>query len=64
MTTVTDTTETLSAECTLARTPGYEDVHAWCRQLDDVPLPHSTRVLLVHRCRCSCHRQQPPRNPA
>ncbi|MGY4737142.1 hypothetical protein [Streptomyces sp. ATMOS53] len=51
--------ESLSTECTLARKPGYEDVHAWCRQLSDVPLPHSTHVLLVHRCRCSCHRQPP-----
>jgi hypothetical protein len=48
---------TLSAECTLARKAGYEDVHAQCRQLRDVPLPHAARVLLVARCRCSCHRQ-------
>ncbi|MEH0576948.1 MULTISPECIES: hypothetical protein [Streptomyces] len=55
-TTADGTAETLSAECTLARRPGYEDLHARCRQLKDVPLPHSTKVLLVHRCRCSCHR--------
>ncbi|WP_329223213.1 DUF6415 family natural product biosynthesis protein [Streptomyces sp. NBC_01485] len=33
-----------------------EDMHAWCRQTKDVPLPHSTGILLVPRCRCSCHR--------
>ncbi|MFI5801054.1 hypothetical protein [Streptomyces sp. NPDC051677] len=49
-------TEALSVECTLARKPGYEDVHAWCRQTKDVPLPHSTGILLVRRCTCSCHR--------
>jgi hypothetical protein len=54
----------LSTECTLARRPGYEDVHAQCRQLSDVPLPHAAGVLLVPRCHCSCHRQPPPRNPS
>lgn len=47
----------LSAECVLACTAGYEGLHAQCRQLRDVPLPHARRVLLVLRCRCSCHRQ-------
>jgi hypothetical protein len=47
----------MSAECVLARTVGYEGLHAECRQLRDVPLPHARRVLLVLRCRCSCHRQ-------
>ncbi|MGW0584354.1 hypothetical protein ACWD25_52610 [Streptomyces sp. NPDC002920] len=55
MTAVTGT-DSLSAECTLGRQPGYEGVHAMCRQTQDVPLPHSTGVLLVPRCRCSCHR--------
>lgn len=46
----------LSVECTLAREPDYEEVHAWCRQAGDVPLPHSrSGVLLVARCRCPCH---------
>lgn len=49
-------TGALSAECTLASKPGYGDVHAMCRQTQDIPLPHSTGILLVHRCRCSCHR--------
>lgn len=48
--------ENLSTECTLGRKPGYGDVHAWCRQTKDVPLPHSTGILLVRRCRCTCHR--------
>jgi len=47
---------TLSAECTLGQRRGYEDVHAECRQTEDVPLPHSNgSILLVHRCRCGCH---------
>ncbi|MCX4883307.1 hypothetical protein [Streptomyces sp. NBC_00847] len=45
----------LSAECALARRAGYEDVHGACRQLRDVPLPHSTSLLLVRRCGCGCH---------
>lgn len=48
-------TENLSAECTLGRQRGYQDVHALCRQTKDIPLPHSTGILLVHRCRCACH---------
>jgi len=47
--------QNLSAECALGSKPGYEDVHAWCRQTKDVPLPHSTGILLVHRCCCTCH---------
>lgn len=46
---------TLSTECTLAWRPGYQDLHRECRQTEDVPLPHSHTVLLVARCRCSCH---------
>jgi hypothetical protein len=46
----------LSAECALARRPGYEDVHSTCRQPRDVPLPHSTGLLLARRCGCGCHR--------
>ncbi|WP_369251238.1 hypothetical protein [Streptomyces sp. R41] len=48
---------TLSAECTLARRPGYKDVHRECRQTKDVPLPHSNGILLVARCGCACHRR-------
>ncbi|WP_416977138.1 hypothetical protein [Streptomyces sp. T028] len=48
----------LSPECALARRPGYEDVHGWCRRLRDIPLPHGRGLLLVRRCGCSCH--QPP----
>lgn len=47
--------ETLSAECTVAGRPGYSDLHAQCRQTQDVPLPHSKGILLVARCGCSCH---------
>ncbi|WP_155055094.1 hypothetical protein [Streptomyces blattellae] len=48
---------TLSAECTLARQPDYLDLHADCRQTEDVPMPHARGILLVHRCRCTCHRR-------
>ncbi|GHE66132.1 hypothetical protein GCM10017771_89700 [Streptomyces capitiformicae] len=45
------------AECTVAEFgPEYADLHADCRQPKDVPLIHSGRILLVHRCRCACHR--------
>lgn len=46
----------LSAECAVGQQPGYEDLHAMCRQTKDVPLPHSNGLLLVARCRCTCHR--------
>ncbi|MFC8514620.1 hypothetical protein [Streptomyces sp. NPDC057257] len=46
---------TLSAECTLATRPGYEDLHHECRQITDVPLPHSNGLLLIKRCGCLCH---------
>jgi hypothetical protein len=45
----------LSAECTLAQRPDYRDMHGKCRQTRDIPLPHSSRVLLVRRCGCPCH---------
>ncbi|MBZ9642359.1 hypothetical protein [Streptomyces sp. PSKA30] len=45
----------LSAECTLARQPGYMDLHGECRQAKDVPLPHSHGILLARRCGCTCH---------
>lgn len=48
-------TETMSAECALARRPGYEDLHMDCRQTRDVPLPGATGVLLARRCTCACH---------
>ncbi|MGN5379465.1 hypothetical protein ACQ4WX_25910 [Streptomyces lasalocidi] len=53
-----------SAECALAMRHGYEDLHTRCRQTTDVPLPHSTGLLLVPRCRCTCHRQGSPLTPA
>ncbi|WP_316743176.1 hypothetical protein [Streptomyces sp. MK7] len=49
----TDTTS-WSPECALALRPGYEDLHAQCRQTEDVPLPYATGLLLVHRCTCLC----------
>lgn len=52
---MTTAADTLSAECTVARRPGYGDLHGRCRQTQDIPLPHSTGVVLVHRCRCTCH---------
>ncbi|WP_086809782.1 hypothetical protein [Streptomyces reticuliscabiei] len=48
-------TENLSTECTVGREPGYQNIHAMCRQTEDVPLPHSTGILLVARCTCTCH---------
>jgi len=53
------TTDTLpfSAECTVAKRPGYEDLHTACRQTEDVPLPRAMGVLLVPRCGCMCHTQ-------
>jgi hypothetical protein len=57
---VTAATETnLSPECTLARRPGYEKVHGWCRRTEDIPLPYSNGIVLVARCCCACHQQQP-----
>lgn len=53
----TATEAELSAECMLAKRRGYGDLHGQCRQTKDVPLPHSYGVLLVRRCRCTCHRQ-------
>lgn len=44
-----------SAECELAARPGYEDLHAECRQARDVPLPCAIGILLQHRCGCLCH---------
>lgn len=46
---------TLSAECTLAKRPGYEDLHDECRQTKDIPLPHGGGLLLQRRCGCLCH---------
>ncbi|MEU3050299.1 hypothetical protein ABZ705_27970 [Streptomyces sp. NPDC006984] len=45
----------LSPECAVAARPGYEDLHGQCRRTGDVPLPHATGLLLVHRCTCPCH---------
>lgn len=46
---------TLSAECTLAKQPDYTAIRLQCRQTEDVPLPHSTGILLQPRCGCPCH---------
>ncbi len=44
-----------SPECTLATHPGYQDLHADCRQTRDVPLPFDLGILL-QRCRGRpCH---------
>ncbi|MDX3453764.1 hypothetical protein PV396_17690 [Streptomyces sp. ME02-8801-2C] len=47
----------LSTECTVGREPGYQNVHAMCRQTRDVSLPHSTGILLIARCTCTCHKE-------
>lgn len=50
--------DTLSAECTVGKRPEYADMHDRCRQLDDIPVHHSTpRILLQLRCRCACHKE-------
>lgn len=46
---------TLSPECAVAREHGPEELHGQCRQTEDIPLPHSTGIVLVARCRCGCH---------
>lgn len=51
---VTDTSA-MSAECAVALRPEYKGMHARCRQTEDIPLPHSTGILLQARCRCACH---------
>ncbi|NUP22908.1 MAG: hypothetical protein HOZ81_43995 [Streptomyces sp.] len=48
---------TLSAECALAQRPEYKGLHRACRQIKDVPLPHSIGLVLLPRCACTCHRQ-------
>ncbi|MFF8231575.1 hypothetical protein [Streptomyces caelestis] len=45
-----------SPECALAARPGYEDLHAHCRQTRDLPLPFAFGILLQPRCECACHR--------
>ncbi|MDW4908981.1 hypothetical protein RB628_27495 [Streptomyces sp. ADMS] len=50
-----DDIDRMSAECAVALRPEYEGVHATCRQTEDIPLPHSTGILLQARCRCACH---------
>lgn len=42
-------------ECAVAARPGYEDLHAQCRQTEDVPLPYATGLLLVPRYTRLCH---------
>lgn len=48
-------TDTMSAECEVAQRPDYRNLHGECRRTEDVPLPHATGIMLVHRCTCSCH---------
>ncbi|WP_209445567.1 hypothetical protein [Streptomyces roseochromogenus] len=44
-----------SAECALARRPGYEELHHACIQTQDIPLPGAIGILLTPRCDCPCH---------
>lgn len=48
---------TLSAECAVAQRPEYRGLHHACRQIEDVPVPHSMGLVLLPRCACPCHRQ-------
>lgn len=54
-------TDRMSAECAVAQTPGYEDLHDDCRQAHDLLLPGSTRIVLQARCYCTCHPAHRPR---
>ncbi|MBW8737364.1 hypothetical protein [Streptomyces sp. NBC_01538] len=50
------TAVTLSAECTVAKRPGFTQLHGRCRQTKDIPVHHSApHILLQRRCRCACH---------
>ncbi|MDX2542414.1 hypothetical protein ACOT81_19585 [Streptomyces sp. WI04-05B] len=51
-----DDTDRMSAECVVALRPEYKAMHAKCRQTEDIPLPHSSGILLQARCHCTCHR--------
>lgn len=55
MSTATPDLSTRSTECALAARPDYAGLHADCRQTKNIPLPHSSGVLLIHRCTCPCH---------
>lgn len=54
---------TLSAECALAAKPGYKGLHRTCGQTKDIPLPHSS-ILLLPRCTCRCHAYNRTKSPA
>lgn len=50
-----DDTDRMSAECAVAQRPECRSMHGWCRQTEDIPLPHGSGIILQARCRCSCH---------
>jgi len=46
----------LSHQCAFAVQFGPEYRHSACRLLADIPMPHSKgQVVLIPRCRCTCH---------
>lgn len=45
----------MSAECAVARRPGYDGLHRDCRRTVDIPLPNAIGIVLVPRCTCPCH---------
>jgi hypothetical protein len=47
--------DTRSAECAVAERPEYQDLHLKCGRTKDIPLPHSSGIVLLPRCRCACH---------
>lgn len=51
----TTDTASLSPECAVALRPEYEDLHAECRQTEEVPLPFAIGLLLVRCCTCLRH---------
>lgn len=55
---MTDTAD-LSPECAVGTKPGYDDLHERCCQTADIPLPGGSGIVLVPRCRCTCHHFRP-----
>lgn len=47
-------TTTMSAECALARKPGFTSLHRDCRQTQDIRPPYGAGILQA-RCTCPCH---------
>ncbi|MHC5904392.1 hypothetical protein ACVNF4_10875 [Streptomyces sp. S6] len=56
-----DDLEYLSSACAVAIQFGPESGHGDCRLTEDIPMPHSKgRLVLIPRCRCTCHTARVP----